>query len=415
MVIKRTLLVVSGLCSAASMAQTVNKGGLYISPKGVMSTHYTLENKEAADFKNNGTLYVYNDVVNNGAFFDYKGKVAQGTTIFKSDKAQTISGNTISKFNDVVLDNSTENIAFNVVNDIVIQGKVDFQDGIANIDQTKGSFTFLKDAKAVNASDNSHIEGAVDKEGNNEFVFPIGDKKYYRNATITAPKDEKDVFIGKYNLDDTNFFNSHKHKSGVVELVNGREYWLVDRSSNAKSDVILTLGWHDDTTPKELLKTAEKNLRILRWDAKDQHWVDEGGIVDVDNKTVTTPTSVRGYGFFTLGTVNTDLILDGDVVIYNLVSPNGDGENDFFLIDNINRFPRNRVEIYNRWGVKVYETKSYDSNNNVFRGYSEGRVTINSGEKLPTGTYYYVISYDYNNGTESRTIKKSGYLHLENN
>ncbi|WP_121965271.1 gliding motility-associated C-terminal domain-containing protein [Myroides sp. N17-2] len=415
MVIKRTLLVVGSLCSVATMAQTVNKGGLYISPEGVMSTHYALENKEAADFKNNGTLYVYNDVVNNGAFFDYKGKVAQGTTIFKSDTPQTISGNTISKFNNVVLNNSTENIAFNVLNDVVIQGKVDFQDGIANIDQTKGSFTFLKDAKAVNASDNSHIEGTVDKEGNNEFVFPIGDKKYYRNATITAPKEEKDVFIGKYNLDDTNFFNSHKHKSGVVELVNDREYWLVDRSSNAKSDVILTLGWHKGTTPKDLLKTADKNLRILRWDAKDQLWVDEGGIVDMDNKTVTTPTSVRGYGFFTLGTVNTDLILEGDVVIYNLVSPNGDGENDFFLIDNINRFPSNRVEIYNRWGVKVYETKSYDSNNNVFRGYSEGRVTVNSGEKLPTGTYYYVISYDYNKGTESRTIKKSGYLHLENN
>ncbi|MDM1346629.1 gliding motility-associated C-terminal domain-containing protein [Myroides marinus] len=415
MVMKRTLLVVSSLCSVAMTAQTVNKGGLYISPEGVMSTHYALENKEAADFKNNGTLYVYNDIVNNGAFFDFKGKQTQGTTIFKSDKQQNITGSSISKFNDVVLNNSTDDIAFNIINDVVVQGKVDFKDGIAKVDNTNGSFTFLKDAKAVNASDNSHIEGTVDKEGNNEFVFPIGDKKYYRNATITAPKDEKDIFIGKYNLDDTNFFNSHKHKSGVVELVNNREYWLVDRSSNVKSDVILSLGWHEDTTPKELLQSPEKNLRILRWDAKDQHWVDEGGIVDVSNKTVTTPTSVRGYGFFTLGTVNTDLILDGDVVIYNLVSPNGDGENDFFLIDNINRFPNNKVEIFNRWGVKVYETTSYDSHDNVFRGYSDGRVTISSGEKLPTGTYYYVISYEYRTASDARTIKKSGYLHLENN
>ncbi|ALU27604.1 MULTISPECIES: gliding motility-associated C-terminal domain-containing protein [Myroides] len=415
MVKKRTLLVVSGLCSIATMAQTVNKGGLYVSPEGIMSTHYALENTDEADFKNNGTLYVYNDIINNGAFFDYKGKLAQGTTIFKSDKQQTVSGNSISKFNNVVLNNTADNIAFNVINDVVVQGKVDFQDGIVNVDEKDGSFTFLKDATAVNASDNSHIQGTVDKEGNNEFVFPIGDKKYYRNATITAPKEEKDIFVGKYNLDDKNFFTSHKHKSGVVELVNEREYWLVDRNSNAKSDVILTLGWHTDTTPAELLKTPEKNLRILRWDAKDQLWVDEGGIVDVDNKTVTTPTSVRGYGFFTLGTVNTDLILDGDVVIYNLVTPNGDGENDFFLIDNINRFPNNKVEIYNRWGVKVYETSNYDSNNNVFRGYSDGRVTVNSGEKLPTGTYYYVISYEYRNASEAHTIRKSGYLHLDNN
>jgi len=146
-----------------------------------------------------------------------------------------------------------------------------------------------------------------------------------------------------------------------------------------------------------------------------QLWVDEGGIVDVDNKTVSTPTSLEQYGFFTLGTVKTDKLLKGDVVIYNFVSANGDGQNDFFRIDNIDRFPNNKVEIFNRWGVKVYDTSNYNSNDNVFRGYSEGRVTMNKKEQLPSGTYYYIISYEYKDESGSRMIKKTGYLHLETN
>ncbi|WP_205627563.1 T9SS type B sorting domain-containing protein, partial [Myroides marinus] len=75
----------------------------------------------------------------------------------------------------------------------------------------------------------------------------------------------------------------------------------------------------------------------------------------------------------------------------------------------------NTVEIYNRWGVKVYDTKNYDSAGNVFRGYSDGRVTINRGDKLPTGTYFYIVNYEYKDKSGSRMIKKSGYLHLDSN
>jgi hypothetical protein len=54
------------------------------------------------------------------------------------------------------------------------------------------------------------------------------------------------------------------------------------------------------------------------------------------------------------------------------------------------------MKIYNRWGVLVFETDSYcggaDCSGNVFRGISEGRVTIRENEELPTGTYYYILT-----------------------
>lgn len=102
--------------------------------------------------------------------------------------------------------------------------------------------------------------------------------------------------------------------------------------------------------------------------------------------------------------------------VFNAVTPNGDGFNDELVLNGIECYPGNSVEIYNRWGVLVYETKEYNSNGNTFKGISEGRVNIKGDNKLPTGTYYYSIKYtfDLGNGVTYPT-EQTGYLHLENN
>ena len=76
-----------------------------------------------------------------------------------------------------------------------------------------------------------------------------------------------------------------------------------------------------------------------------------------------------------------NLRIDPEIFIPNGISPNSDGKNDFWVIDNIERFPDNEVEIYNRWGELLYLKKSYD---NKWDG------TYN-GKPLPIGTYYYVL------------------------
>lgn len=104
------------------------------------------------------------------------------------------------------------------------------------------------------------------------------------------------------------------------------------------------------------------------------------------------------------------------VEIFNAVTPNGDGMNDELILKGINCYPGNVVEVYNRWGVLVYETKDYNSQGNTFKGHSEGRVTVSKQSKLPSGTYYYVVKYtfDLGNGIQYPT-EQAGYLHLENN
>jgi gliding motility-associated-like protein len=98
-----------------------------------------------------------------------------------------------------------------------------------------------------------------------------------------------------------------------------------------------------------------------------------------------------------------------DLDVYNHLTPNDDGDNEFFFIDGIDRYPNNTVEIYNRWGVLVYEVSGYNNKDKAFKGISDGRVTVNRLENLPEGTYYYILRYNKPTG-ESK--EKSGYLYI---
>ncbi|MDY0781014.1 gliding motility-associated C-terminal domain-containing protein, partial [Tenacibaculum sp. IB213877] len=97
------------------------------------------------------------------------------------------------------------------------------------------------------------------------------------------------------------------------------------------------------------------------------------------------------------------IINDSNVNVFNVLTPNGDGDNDTLVIQGIENYPNNTLEIFNRWGNTVYKKVSYD---NSWDGTSNGRVTIQIDKKLPTGTYYYVL--DLGNGSKP----KVGWIYL---
>ena len=106
----------------------------------------------------------------------------------------------------------------------------------------------------------------------------------------------------------------------------------------------------------------------------------------------------------------------GAILVHNAFSPNGDALNEKFVIDNIEDttcYPENTVEIYNRSGVLVFETKNYNNESNYFDGTSKGRTTISASSGLPTGTYFYILNYtSVDNNNNIVTNKKDGYLYL---
>ncbi|MFK7936279.1 MAG: gliding motility-associated C-terminal domain-containing protein [Saprospiraceae bacterium] len=85
-------------------------------------------------------------------------------------------------------------------------------------------------------------------------------------------------------------------------------------------------------------------------------------------------------------TVTQDSIVDpgnDDFVIHTGFSPNDDGINDKFTIQNIEDFPNSTLVVYNRWGLRVYRSDNYN-NNEAWEGTFEQQL-------LPDGVYYYFL------------------------
>jgi gliding motility-associated-like protein len=68
-----------------------------------------------------------------------------------------------------------------------------------------------------------------------------------------------------------------------------------------------------------------------------------------------------------------------DLAIPNTFTPNGDGINDTWVIPNLEYYPKSTVNIFNRWGQKLFSST----------GYPVPWDGTYQGSQLPTGTYYY--------------------------
>ncbi len=410
-------LVLFGLqVSAQVEPKTVNLGEISVKPKTDFSTYFDFQNQSTGNVINDGSMYFYGDYDNAG-LFSYTTNATTGYVVFegKNKTIQTISGASPSDFYDVLFNKQASDYAFHLTNDIQNAGVVNFSNGIVYNDKAAGgAFVFLKGATHINTADGSHVRGEVKKVGDEAFKYPIGKSQYYRFAAISAPSTISEQITGEYMLENSNASYPHADKQTTIGLIDNNEYWLINNATSSEQSLVVTLSYDSRTTPAALLSDVTK-LRVVRWDETEKKWMDEGGVVDEANKTVSTVSTVNKFGVFTLALVTDAVTPVEDVVIYNGVTPNGDGLNDYFVIENIENFPENNVSIYNRWGRKVYETNSYNSSGNVFKGYAEGVSVVNKGEKLPTGTYYYIVEYKDTRNGNNQVIKKVGYLHLEQN
>ena len=82
------------------------------------------------------------------------------------------------------------------------------------------------------------------------------------------------------------------------------------------------------------------------------------------------------------------------LIIPTLITPNLDGNNDFFVIKGIESLGETSLTIFNRWGARVFENKNYD---NLWNGVDDKE------NPLPEDTYFYILKPE-----KSKTLK--GYV-----
>jgi gliding motility-associated-like protein len=76
--------------------------------------------------------------------------------------------------------------------------------------------------------------------------------------------------------------------------------------------------------------------------------------------------------------------------VYDVITPNGDNNNDKWIIANIEKYPNNEMFIYNRWGQIVYTKKAY---------LNDWEGTNQEGKDLPAAAYFYIIKLNDDKNT----------------
>jgi len=119
-------------------------------------------------------------------------------------------------------------------------------------------------------------------------------------------------------------------------------------------------------------------------------WIPTTGLdmSDVPDPVITLQTSItyvleatNDFGCVESDTLFVEVV--EDITVYNAFSPNGDFVNEYFEIENAEKFPDIRVEVFNRWGSKVFSSTGY-----TYDLWWDGTY---NGKDVPIGTYYYVI------------------------
>lgn len=352
-----------------------------------------------------GTIGFHLDVINDGTFNENLGLAG----FYNFDGRLTVSGTEKPVFYDLEID---------VDDDLYLEvavGSTNFQEFINGRvitprDQILISLDYDNDTPYLGANDDRYVDGYSAVTGDLDFRFPVGDDFRLRPMAIER-QAATNTARGAYFFEDPNnpnFFPKGFDTATYEATLYGIsifEFWDLNGAIETK----VTLTWDDSSNLPTLVENLE-DLRVVGWDTEQNIWVNLGNtgtIGDLDRgEIISAPFTPDNYTIITFG--SSSELLDGEFEVFNAVSPNGDGINDTFVIQGLTAYPDNTVEIFNRWGVKVYEKSEYhkvQETSEGFAGRSNGRATIMEENELPVGTYFYVVKIS---GRKSL----SGYLYI---
>ena len=117
--------------------------------------------------------------------------------------------------------------------------------------------------------------------------------------------------------------------------------------------------------------------------------------------TITVQSDIDGDGIPDIIDAEEDNVPEG-------FSPNNDGVNDLFVIPFLRNHSNFTMEIYNRYGRKIYRYSNEGKKRpNWWNGYSSTSLVFYNSEPVPVGTYYYVINL---NDSENKQL--TGWVYV---
>jgi gliding motility-associated-like protein len=237
----------------------------------------------------------------------------------------------------------------------------------------------------------------------NSYVYPVGSNTLantYRAVEIAPATTNANSYAVRLAAIDASYDISGTSASGAVggfdrtdknqtlDVINDRFYHNVMRLTGTDPANINVYYFANDG-----------NFDVMaQWDGSSNQWEDATytNVPTSGNANVGSPNMVSSRS--SLNNFNHDVFalteLSKIVIIPQFISPNGDSKNDVLNIENINFYPENKLQVFNRYGNLVYEKEAYANDWDGSANVSKGANIIFSGQgknALPSGTYYYIL------------------------
>lgn len=333
-----------------------------------------------------GQLGFHTNLINDGVFDENSGLAG-----FYGIAPLTISGALPPTLFDIEISNDT-NVGLNTV--VNVNNNLNFivGDFFTPKDEPQYYLNFLADSFYNGESDISKVNGYATVTDLQNFTFPVGDGMQVRPLVLRSQSANtlaKCAYFFENPNNPSTFTGTFDTERRPPQLggVSTREFWRLE--GDVPSTVQIT--WNGRSNMGELTDDVTK-IVVVGFSKTTGRWeILAGGAAagDLNEGLVVSalfvPDEYEALTFGATGEPRDYLTLDN-----YLVTPNGDGRNEALEIPELELSPNNHLQIYDRFGLKVFEMSNYT---NQFVGYSNvNNFVIGRDEGLPEGVYFYVVS-----------------------
>ncbi|PCJ97461.1 MAG: hypothetical protein COA50_04710 [Flavobacteriaceae bacterium] len=351
-----------------------------------------------------GIIGFHMNLINDGTFDQNLGLVG----FYEENNSLTVSG----AFNPVFYDTeiAIENGLF-LETTVTVTNNFNFITGHVVTPRADQSIflNFRDNAFYVGQNSLSMQDGYAAITNMDTFTFPVGYNDRLRPLTIAS--ESINVFAKcAYFFEDPNAsmffensFNTDALESDFLS-VSTQEFWKIEGDQLSK----VTLTW-DTLSNIIVLGELITDLKVVGWSKLEEQWVNLGNtnvVGGLEYGSLTSDTFIPNeYEIITIGGNNDIFETLSTIQLDNyFMTPNGDGKNDYLVIEGLENSPNNTLQIFNRYGVMVYSRANYT---NEFNGESNiSSAVLNRSSGLESGVYFYIITLN------TLKQKHQGYLYL---
>lgn len=282
--------------------------------------------------------------------------------------------------------------------------KTVFESGVVLADRGNGTnyglLSFGAQSTVEKADHNTHVNGFVRSQNRQNFVYPIGHDNILQPVHFKSDNSDAQLDFAYSHTPHTTLTVEN-----ALQKVSDEFYWTIKGKGSSR----IYLSWNTFSNLDRLTDNKLENLTIAAFDGNQ--WINIPAQIDeVSFQEGSTPTLLSGsissidfidperYSAFTLGRKNSTESLY-DFKASEAITPNGDGVNDTWFVEDIIDHPNSEVKVFNRLGQLVFEAKGYQ---NDWRGNYK-----NNSETLPEASYFFTIDLDGDG-----TVDKTGWLYI---